>query len=145
MGEVAMELSDEQFVKLTDVVVERMQEKIPEILSGASTTGSPVLFIPKEFWDAQVELRTSIKAIQNAVVQINTRLEVFEERFKAIDQRFEAVDKRFEAMDKRFDDLIHFMDKRFEAVDKRFSSLQWFIGIGFSLIVALMSVYRFVS
>ncbi|MEJ5347793.1 MAG: hypothetical protein WHS46_03785 [Desulfosoma sp.] len=70
-------------------------------------------------------------------------------RFEAVDKRFEAVDKRFEAMDKRFEALQREMvarfeavDKRFEAMDKRFSQMQWMIGLGITLIVALMGTLR---
>ena len=41
--------------------------------------------------------------------------------------------------------LLHQMDKRFEQMDKRFSSLRWTIGIGFTVIVALMSLYQFIK
>jgi tetrahydromethanopterin S-methyltransferase subunit G len=141
-----MELSDEQFERLTESVAERIgkqiEQRIPALLtsvsgSGAARTGdaprgagfpsgaeavAPILYVPPEFWEAQVEFRKDI-------AEIRIQMAVFQERF-------EAMDKRFEAIDKRFDDLIHY-------VDKRFSSLQWFMGIGFSLIVALMSLYNF--
>lgn len=134
-----MELNDEQFEKLTESIAERIgkqiEQRIPALLtsvsgSGAARTGdaprgvsapfgteavAPTLYVPPEFWEAQVEFRKDI-------AEIRIQMAVFQERF--------------EAMDKRFDDLIHY-------VDKRFSSLQWFMGIGFSLIVALMSLYNF--
>ena len=50
----------------------------------------------------------------------------------------EQMDKRFEQVDKRFEENQHYMDKRF-------SSLQWFMGIGFTLLVVLMSIYKFIS
>ncbi len=146
-----MELNEEQFDRLTDTVVERIEQRMPAVLtsvpgggaagvggSSAVTTAAPILYVPPEFWEAQVEFRKDIAAIR-------IQMAVFQERFEAIDKRFEAVDKRFEAVDKRFDDLIHFIDKRFDSVDKRFSALQWFMGIGFSLIVALMSLYNFAA
>jgi len=59
---------------------------------------------------------------------------------KVTDKRFEDMmhhsDKRFEVVDKRFEDLIHYMDKRF-------SSLQWFIGIGFTLLAALITIFTY--
>jgi len=58
----------------------------------------------------------------------------------------------FARMDHRFEDLIHQMDKRFEQVDKRFeqvdkrfSLVQWTMGIGFTMMVVLMSVYQFLG
>ncbi len=35
------------------------------------------------------------------------------------------------------------MEKRFEQVDKRFSQLQWTMGIGFSLLAALLGVFHY--
>jgi hypothetical protein len=46
------------------------------------------------------------------------------------------MNNRFEAVDKRFEDQLHYMDKRF-------SSLQWMMGLGFTLIAALMAVFNF--
>lgn len=66
-----------------------------------------------------------------------------------MEKRFEAMDKRFEAlqreMDKRFEILQREMDKRFEAVDKRFTTMQWVMGLGFTIVIALMSIFRFVQ
>lgn len=130
MGDAAMELNEEQFDKLTDRVVRRIGQRIPSLLTsvpGGGTVGSggspesavatPILYVPPEFWEAHVEFRNDIAAIR-------TEMAVFRERF--------------EAVDKRFDDLIHYMDKRF-------GTLQWSMGIGFILIVALMSLYNFVG
>ncbi|MFP4564599.1 MAG: hypothetical protein ACLFRY_14955 [Spirochaetia bacterium] len=36
------------------------------------------------------------------------------------------------------------MEKRFEQVDKRFSQLQWTMGIGFTLLAALLGIFNFV-
>ena len=75
--------------------------------------------------------------------RFNDLIHYMDKRFEAVDKRFEAVDKRFEAVDKRFDDLLHHMDKRFETIDKRFSSIQWMMGLGFTLLAALMAVFNF--
>jgi hypothetical protein len=61
------------------------------------------------------------------------RLIRIEEEIKA--QR-ETMDTRFEAIQKQ-------MDVRFEAVDKRFTSMQWMMGLGFTLMAALMGVFNF--
>lgn len=45
-------------------------------------------------------------------------------------ERFEAVDKRFEYMQ--------------ASMDKRFSSLQWTMGLGFTILVILISVFNYV-
>ena len=49
-----------------------------------------------------------------------------------MNSRFEQVDKRFEQVDKRFDDM-----------NKRFSQLQWTIGLGFTILAALMGIFNF--
>ena len=44
----------------------------------------------------------------------------------------EVMEVRFEAVNKRFED-----------VDKRFSQIQWTMGIGFTVLAALMAVFNF--
>ncbi|RME88108.1 MAG: hypothetical protein D6767_10700 [Candidatus Hydrogenedentota bacterium] len=60
----------------------------------------------------------------------------------------DSADKRFENLmrmvDKRFEDMYHYMDKRFEDMNKRFTSIQWQLGLGFTAIMVLLSVYKFV-
>ena len=56
------------------------------------------------------------------------------ERVARLEERFVSVDGRFEQV-----------DKRFEQVDKRFSMLQWSIGLGFTFITVLMSLYNFLG
>lgn len=81
--------------------------------------------------------------------QVLDRILVVEQELKAqrelMQQGFEQVDKRFESMQHQMDKRFEQVDKRFEQVDKRFSATQWFIGIGFTAIVVLMSIYQFVA
>jgi len=92
------------------------------------------------------------------VIRLGDELKALREieraHFEAIEKRFEALQRgiiaRSEAMDKRFEALLREMsarfeatDKRFEAMDKRFSLLQWFIGIGFSVLALLLTLFRF--
>ncbi len=51
-------------------------------------------------------------------------------------QGFVSMEKRFETMDKRFEDLQSYMDKRF-------SHQQWTMGILFTLLTALISLFNF--
>jgi hypothetical protein len=44
----------------------------------------------------------------------------------------DQMDKRFMQVDKRFDD-----------VNKRLSQLQWTMGIGFTVLAALMGIFNF--
>ncbi len=90
------------------------------------------------------------EALQREMI---ARFEAVDKRFEAMDKRFEALQRemiaRFEAVDKRFEALqretnarFEAVDKRFEAMDKRFTQLQWIIGLGFSLMAALMGTLR---
>ena len=77
---------------------------------------------------------------------MDKRFEAMDKRFEvaqlSINQRFESmqlsINQRFEAMDTRFEDMIKYMNSRF-------SSLQWLMGIGFTLITVLMSIYHFLG
>jgi hypothetical protein len=106
-------------------------------------------------------VETSIEYLGKQMVDGFARMDKrFEDLIHYMDKRFEQMDKRFEELihhtDSRFQDLIHQMDKRFEQVDKRFEDLihhmdkrfsliQWTMGIGFTMITILMSVYQFLS
>jgi hypothetical protein len=48
----------------------------------------------------------------------------------------EVMEARFEAIEARF-------ESRFEEIDKRFTHMQWTIGLGFTLLAALMGVFNF--
>ena len=59
--------------------------------------------------------------------------------------RFEAMDKRFEMMEKRIEALHKEMNTRFESLEKKLNFTQWFIGAGFTLIVILITILKFVK
>ena len=69
--------------------------------------------------------------------------ELMEKMLHQMDARFEQVDKRFEQVDKRFEQMQANMDRRFEHVEKRFSQLQWTMGLGFTILAALMGIFNF--
>ncbi len=82
------------------------------------------------------------------------RFEAIEKRFEALQRemnaRFEAMEKRFEALQREMNARFEAMDKRFEAVEKRFETIekrlafmQWFIGVGFTLILLLITLSNF--
>jgi hypothetical protein len=52
--------------------------------------------------------------------------------------RFEAVDKRFEALQRE-------MNARFESLEKRLSFTQWLIGIGFTAVMAMIGIFRYLK
>jgi hypothetical protein len=82
----------------------------------------------------------------------------FEELLHYSDKRFEDMNKRFDDMNRRFEELIHYSDKRFEDMNKRFDDmnkrfedmnkkfnlLTWLIGVGFTVLTVLITVFRFI-
>ena len=92
----------------------------------------------------------ALREIEDARFEaIEKRFEAIEKRFEALQRemnaRFEAMEKRFEAIDNRFEALQREMNARFEAMERRFNFMQWFMGIGFSVIVVLMSLINFLK
>jgi hypothetical protein len=65
---------------------------------------------------------------------------ILKTELRAMHQRF---DDTLHYMDKRFDDTLHHMDRRFESMDKRFNLLTWMIGLGFTVVVTIASLYNF--
>lgn len=63
--------------------------------------------------------------------------------FEAIEKRFQAVDKRFESVDKRFEDMYRYMDKRFEDMNKRFTMMFTFMNVGFSILIIITILFKF--
>ena len=83
------------------------------------------------------------------ILEIKSDIKVLAEIMK---QGFESMDKRFEAVDKRFEDMYNYMNKRFEAVDKRFEDMNkrfsmmfTFMNIGFSIIILITVLFKFVQ
>jgi len=78
---------------------------------------------------------------------MNARFEAQDKRFETLQRemnaRFEAQDKRFETLQREMNARFEAQEKRFEAMDRRFSFLQWFIGIGFSVLTILLTLFRF--
>ncbi len=82
------------------------------------------------------ELRTpDLKPMKNAFKSFTAREIV----------RFDAMDKRFEALQREMNVSFEAVDKRFEAVEKRLNFMQWFMGIGFTFIVVIMSLFNFLK
>jgi len=103
--------------------------------------------VHKSAYDQNIaELRSDIKLIAETMQQgfeaIDKR---FEDIFKYMDKRFEAVDKRFEAVDKRFEDMYRYMDKRFEDMNKRFTMMFTFMNIGFSILIIITILFKFLQ
>ena len=54
---------------------------------------------------------------------------------------FEGTKARFDDVNLRFEDV----NQRFEASDRRHTATQWMIGIGFTAVTTLMTLYRFLA
>jgi len=97
------------------------------------------------------EMKMKELSLIERVIRVEEELKALREiesaRFEAIEKRFEVIDKRMEALQREIAARAEATDKRFEALqremDKRFSVLQWSIGIGFSVLTVLLTLFRF--
>lgn len=58
---------------------------------------------------------------------------------------FKQMDERFEAMQKQMDVRFEAVDKRFEDMNQRFTSQQWLIGIGFTSMALLITLFSYLK
>ena len=97
--------------------------------------------VRKSTYDQNItEFRSDIKVLAETM---KLGFEAIEKRFQAVYKRFEAVDKRFEAVDKRFEDMYRYMDKRFEDMNKRFTMMFTFMNVGFSILIIITILFKF--
>ena len=86
-------------------------------------------------WMGEVRRDRELDLVER-VVRVEEELKnlrgVMEVRFNAVQTEFKGVYQRFEDVNKRFEDM-----------DKRFTHLQWTMGLGFSVLAALMAVFNF--
>ena len=100
----------------------------------------------KEIKAPETSLYALINLIEPVVVELNNKSDRQENKEILIEIKNlrEDMNKRFEAVDKRFEDMYKYMDKRFEDMykymDKRFAMLQWFMGLGFTLVITLITI-----
>ena len=76
-------------------------------------------------WMGEIRRECELELVERAVR--------VEEELKSLHQHSET---RFEAVDDKFESMQRYMDRRF-------SSLQWTMGLGFTLLAALMAVFNF--
>ena len=69
--------------------------------------------------------------------------DLLEKMLDQMDKRFEQVDKRLEELRLDMNNRFEQVDKRFDDVNRRFSQLQWTMGIGFTILAALMGIFNF--
>ncbi|MFP4563221.1 MAG: hypothetical protein ACLFRY_07900 [Spirochaetia bacterium] len=134
MGEPVVELGDRE--------LERIGQYVRRHLKEWSCEQDVELRPAKELELLERVVRVE-EGLKNIAELMRQGFEQMEKRFEQVDKRFEQMEKRFEQVDKRFEDIQYNMDKRFEQVDKRFSQIQWVMGIGFTLLAALMGIFNF--
>jgi len=123
MGEPAVELGDKELEKIGTYVKRHLPEWMGELRR-----------------ERELDL---IERILRVEEEVKSSREVMEARFAAVYERFESVDKHFESMQQNMKTRFEAVDNRFKSVDKRFSQLQWMMGIGFTLLAALMGIFNF--
>ncbi len=113
---------------LTKADVERI---VKEILKDNIKPLLEDFLISREKKYENISLLERIVRVEEGILRIEKR---FEDLHSYMDKRFEAVDKRFEAVDKRFEDM-----------NKRFSMMFTFMNIGFSILILITIIFKFIS
>jgi len=116
MGEPVMELGNRELEKIGEYVKAHIHE-----------------------WISEVQRIHEIDLVER-IVRLDERFDAMQ---REMDGRFSHVEERFEFVQTQFAALQKQMDERFNAVDRRFTSLQWFMGVGFTLLAALMGIFNF--
>ena len=73
--------------------------------------------------------------------ELRAQRELMLATFEGTKARFDDVNRRFDDVNRRFEDV----NQRFEASDRRHTATQWMIGIGFTAVTTLMTLYRFLA
>ena len=137
MGDRAMELGEKEFERIEEFVRSHLKQWMGEVRREREL----------DLLERTVRVEEELKSLRELTVERFEALQTFmDERFGAVDKGFESVDKRFGAVDKRFESVdkrFESVDKRFEDMNRRFTSLQWTMGIGFTVLAALMGVFNF--
>ena len=124
MGEPAMELGNRELEKIGEYVKSHLEEWMQPIRAQRELNLiERVIRVEEELKNLREQETTQFNAIDKR----------FEDQQHYMEKRFGQVDKQFEQVDKRFEEQRQHMDDRFK-------SLQWFMGIGFSLMAALIGV-----
>ena len=131
-------LSREEMEKIVRAMVE---ETVREVVVSAVED-----FVRKN------EERAREFSVIERVVRVEEELRALREiesaRFEALQREQmalrEEINARFEALQREMDTRFEMVDRRFDSMEKRLNFIQWFIGIGFSAVVALVSLLRFI-
>ncbi len=77
--------------------------------------------------------------------EMGDRFEKVDEQFvqmrRETNERFEKIDGRFEKIDERFEKI----DERFEKMEQRISMMLTFLGVGFTILAALITLFQFMD
>ncbi|ORC34837.1 hypothetical protein B4O97_10895 [Marispirochaeta aestuarii] len=128
MGDPAMTLGPEELQKIGDYV----RLHLPDWMQGMPAAGRN-----NDIIERAVRVEEELKA-QRELMQVR-----FESLQELMETRFEAMNRRFESLQELMETRFEAVDRRFEVVDKHFNSLQWTMGLGFTLIAALMGIFNF--
>ena len=80
--------------------------------------------------------------LRNHVNEIRREMhEGFAELRQEMEARFEKVDERFEKIDERFEKI----DERFERMEHRISMIFTFLGVGFTVLATLITLFQFMG
>jgi tetrahydromethanopterin S-methyltransferase subunit G len=155
MGEAAVELGEKELEKIGSYVKSHLPEWMGKIRRERE------LDLIERIVRVEEELKSLKEVTEARFEEIHERFEAVDKRFELMmnymEKRFEGVNERFEAVDKRFELMMNYMEKRFEGVDKRFEAVdkrfddmnhrftqvQWMMGLGFTVLAALMGVFNF--
>ena len=141
MGDPLMEIGERELEKIGKYVQSHLAEwSGGNIIAYRGTYDTEYLERLIKLEESQ---KSTIELMRQGFEQMEKRFEQVEKRFEQVEKRFEQVEKRFEQVEKRFELMERQMDKRFDQVDKRFSQLQWTMGLGFTIMAALMGVFNF--
>ena len=141
MGEAAVEIGEKELKKIGTYVKKHLPEWMGELRRERE------LDLVERIVRVEEEVKSLREVMETRFAAVYERFDAVDQRFESMQEhmetRFEAANERFKSIDQRFESMQQYMDKRFETVDKRFSQLQWMMGIGFTLMAALMGVLNF--
>lgn len=82
-----------------------------------------------------------LSGLRKTVERIEARVDHLE---LVMNQRFNQLEARITSLEEKFDRRFEALDRRFEAMETRIHNIFVAIGIGFSVLVALIAIFKFV-
>ena len=159
MGEPAVELGEKELEKIGTYVKRHLPEWMGELRHEHELElVERIVRVEEEVKSSREVMEARFAAVYERFTAVDKRFEMLQEnsdrQFKNMDQRFEMLqensDRQFKSMDQRFETLqesnnkrFSSIDQRFEDMNRRFSQVQWMMGIGFTLLAALLGIFNF--